>query len=159
MAEMYVGYGFKTDDIPVEEKLAFLLKYGTDEEKAYLFDSYKSDITVSEGMKLESICDENIRKDLVHDIECRVDGEYIAKVINRSEIAAGRMKREDLVEECDGFVFFGSLRFPMDEERCQIVKNADDFIAIITDYFPASSIYFANIYGGSEFTCDDLYME
>lgn len=140
--QIYVGYGFNTNDIPDEEWLPLVEKYDKKFFEEHLRDTYEKEPA--------DIDTEDKIADAIDFIEENSMGrcEYLRDIINHEE--KDKAGTDYIVTCYDNFLVFDSIRFADDSKRTEYIRNAGDFVAMISRYINTKNIAFGNLYDGND---------
>ena len=153
--ENYIGYGFINDDISEGDLVDFIEKHSPEiipELCCEVFgDNYRKIVSLNE-----------LNTEEAEDVLNYLENEYPIGAYEISEIISEAINKTEGVTllSCRGeYIVFESLRFSDDEERAKIIRSSEDFINLISKYFPVSESTFGNVYEGSEMEDPDYHMD
>ena len=140
--QIYVGYGFDTNEVYNEDWYNLVKKYDKKDFEEHLQLTFEKELNdISEEDKIE---------EAINYIEqnCTSCCEYLQNIINAEE---SKKAGTNYIVSCyDNFLAFDSIRFADDSKRTEYIRNAGDFITMIGRYINTSYLTFGNIYDGND---------
>ena len=149
--QMYVGYGFNTNDIDDETWSTLVQTYDSD---AYAEIKRKAAILAGDEDVDEIMI--NYALDFINE-NSMSKAEYLQNIINSEE--AKIAGTDYIVTTYDDFLVFDSVRFADDSKRTKYIKTQEDFISMINKYIPIEEIEFGNLYEGVEWIDPCFFLE
>lgn len=153
--EAYIGYGFSTDDVSTSDLTGFIRKYSPDTIPELCCEVFGNDFR-----KIKSF--DELDKDEMEEVADHIENGYPIGICEASEViseAINKAEGTEILSYRGEYVVFESLRFADDEERAGIIRSKEDFIRLVSKYFPESEIVFGNVYDGSEMEDPDYHMD
>ena len=149
--QVYVGYGFDTNEIENNVWLTLVDKYDKHDFAEYIYNTFlekiKNGYIVTDDDKIQKAL-EFINK---NNTDCC---EYLRNIINSEE--SEKANTNYIVTNYDNYLVFDSIRFSDDSKRTEHIRNAKDFIAMISRYIPTENLTFGNLYEGTDWH-DPIY--
>lgn len=139
--EVYVGYGFDTNDIPASAWLSLVEKYDAKEFEDFIEEGYDANEEFTQEDK------EQAAVDFIEGGELSIS-EYLKNIINSNE--ASSAGTDYIVSSYDNYLVFDNIRFADDSPRTKYIRNREEFIRLISKYVPTDNIKFGNLYDGVE---------
>ena len=149
--QMYVGYGFNTNDLDDETWSTLVQTYDSD---AYAEIKRKAAILAGDEDVDEIMI--NYALDFINE-NSMSKAEYLQNIINSEE--AKIAGTDYIVTTYDDFLVFDSVRFADDSKRTKYIKTQEDFISMINKYIPIEEIEFGNLYEGVEWIDPCFFLE
>lgn len=140
--QIYVGYGFNTNEINDQTWIKLAEKYDEDACKEIRDELSKE---AHDKNKTEELIEKSILEMIEERNFSRAD--YLKNIINNNEYPKAG---DYVVSIYDDFLVFDSIRFADDSKRTLYIRNQEDFIKMIARYIPIDNISFGNLFDGIE---------